>query len=88
MNIDPNLWNRLLKTSITYEKDETYVDIIEDLKKVNWTQRDIYNLFHELLKYVMDNGTIEQDDAVRDVMDRIVGWCNESYWLFDEYLDT
>ena len=88
MNINPNLWNRLLKASITYEKEETYVDIIEDLKKEDWVQRDVYNLFHELLKYVMNNGTIEQDDAVRDIMDRIVGWCSESYWLFDEYLDT
>ena len=88
MNIDPILWNRLLKVSITNEKDESYVDIIEDLKKQGLTQKEVYDLFHELLKYVMDNGTIEQDDAVREVMDRIVGWCNESYWLFDEYLDT
>jgi len=87
MNIDPNLRNRLLRASITHEIEETYVDIIEDLKKDNWTQRNVYNLFHELLTYVMNNGTIEQDDAVRDIMDRIVGWCSEHLWLFDEYLD-
>jgi hypothetical protein len=88
MDIDSKLWNRLLKASISYEQEETYEDIIEDLKKDGCSQQDVYDLFHELLKYVMDNGTIQQDDAVRDTMDRIVGWCNESYWLFDEFLDT
>lgn len=88
MKIDPEILARLKLAFKTYESDETYEKIVLDLKAKGVGQREVYNIFSEFLKFVMKNGTEEQDDALRNVMDRIVGWGNTKFWLFDDYLKT
>ncbi len=88
MEIDSTLWKRLLNLMNTNKEGESYVDLILELKKEGWGQENVYDLFNDLLGYAVEHGTEEQDDAIRNTMDRIVGWCSEGYWLFDKYLKT
>ena len=83
-----SLKKRLAEALEVKNSKETLVDIILDLKKKGWSQKKAYELFNEFLKDIIDKGTEEQEDYIRDVMDLIVGWCNPSARLFDDYLPT
>jgi len=66
--------------------EENLVQIVLDLKKDGWSQVNVYKLFSEALAYYSEHGTEQQDDNLRDILDRIVGWGSKSYWLFDKTL--
>jgi DNA-binding MltR family transcriptional regulator len=70
------------KYNYTFESDSLLV-LVKELKDQGKSQREVYNIFGELLDEVVEKGTEEQDDWVRDIMDIIVGWCCESYWIWD-----
>jgi hypothetical protein len=53
------------------------------MKRAGKTQQDIYRIFEGLLQTVIDAGTEREDDAIRGVMDRIVGWCSPDQKLFE-----
>ena len=71
------------------ERKEEGIDlvaIVNELKSEGKNQRQVYDIFGEYLEYIAEHGTEEQDDYVRDVMDRIYGWCDPDYKLFDSIL--
>lgn len=58
------------------------------MKRAGKNQQEIYRIFEALLQTAMDAGTEQEDEAIRDVMDRIVGWCSPDQKLFESYLKT
>jgi len=70
------------------EIEDELVKIVLELKSSGWEQKDVYEIFSEMLDIIMKNGVKRHENALRDVMDRIVGWCNKNFRLFDTYLET
>ena len=58
------------------------------MKRAGKNQQEIYRIFEALLQTAMDAGTEQEDEAIRDVMDRLVGWCSPDQKLFESYLKT
>lgn len=84
--MDPKIQKRFRIALDEENPEDDLVQIVIDLKSEGWTQEKVYELFSEALAYCSEYGTEYQDDCLRDTMDRIVGWCAESEWLFDKYL--
>ncbi len=84
--------DELTRTRLTTGlKSATPVDslrqVVQDMKSAGNSQQEIYDLFVELLAMVRSDGTEQEDDAVRDVLDFIVGWCSPDMRLFDTTLE-
>jgi hypothetical protein len=62
------------------------VQVVLDLKAAGKSQAEVYRLFEQFLRDIAATETEAQKDAIRDVMDRIVGWCSPTSRLFDTYL--
>lgn len=62
--------------------------IAREMKAAGKSQREVYDIFVELLELVQIDGVEQEDNAVRDVLDFIVGWCSPSAHIFDTYLET
>ena len=67
---------------------EELVEVVQQMKRAGKNQQEIYRIFEALLQTAMDAGTEQEDEAIRDVMDRIVGWCSPDQKLFESYLKT
>ena len=75
---------RLIETALN--EPESVVDTVHELKRMGWTQSEVYDLYGLLLDRVRRVGTVRHSRNVQDVMDRIYGWCHPDYWLFDQVL--
>ena len=64
------------------------VEVVQQMKRAGKNQQEIYRIFEALLQTAMDAGTEQEDEAIRDVMDRLVGWCSPDQKLFESYLKT
>jgi hypothetical protein len=62
------------------------VEVVQQMKQAGKSQQEIYRVFEALLQTVMDAGTEHEDEAIREVMDRSVGWCSPDQKLFESYL--
>ena len=83
----PNLKKKLLQALKSEEPVDNLINLIKSLKTKCWSQQHVYDLFEELLEYTIDNGTGEQADAIREVLDYIAGWCNSPMRLFDDIME-
>jgi len=80
--INSELFNKLKKAVESINPVDQLILIVKDLKKKGYNREQVTDIYQNFLSYIMDNGTEEQDDAVRDTLDYIVGWCSESQDLF------
>ncbi len=84
--IDENLLQKFHESMESREASINLMQIASELKREGKTQQQVYDIFAEYLEYIVEHGTEEQDDCMRDIMDRIYGWCDPSYRLFDTVL--
>ena len=72
--LGPDLFLRL-KTAVTSNKPlEELVNFAIVLKNEGWIRTEVKDLYMGFLDYICNEGTEEQEDAVRDALDCIVGW--------------
>ncbi|MCF2140106.1 MAG: hypothetical protein K9W44_08640 [Candidatus Lokiarchaeota archaeon] len=67
------------------ESENSYQELIQivlNLKKKGFNQDQVVSQFNDLLSYVIKKGNEKQEEILREVMDLIVGWCNQDMWLF------
>ena len=62
--------------------------VARNMKDAGTSQPEMYAIFNELLQAMQIDGTEQQDDAIRDVMDFIIGWCSPHQRLFDTNLQV
>jgi hypothetical protein len=72
----------------TTNPNAALVQVVLGLKAAGKSQTEVYRLFEQFLRDVAATETETQKDVIRDVMDRIVGWCNPACRLFDTYLQS
>ncbi len=61
---------------------------VREMKANGLSQQEVYDIFNELLQSPRVRENEQQEDAIRDVMDFIAGWCSPEARLFDTYLQA
>jgi len=64
------------------------LQVARSMNDTGTSQLEMCAIFSELLEAMQGNATEQQDDAIRDVLDFIVGWCSPHQKLFDTYLQV
>ena len=80
--------SRLESALLATDPIDDLSQVVREMKANGLSQQEVYDIFNELLQSRQVRESKQQEDAVRDVMDFITGWCSPEAKLFDTYLQT
>ncbi|MHA1996598.1 MAG: hypothetical protein ACTSU9_00675 [Promethearchaeota archaeon] len=72
----------------TCDGEAELIALVKELKNSGMGQREVYDAFMEFLGTWEQTMTEQEQNALLNTLDVIAGWCAESRWIWQEYLET
>lgn len=85
--MDTNIKNRLDAALNSSESEVELINLVHQLKAEGWSQLEVYDVF-ETYMFSFPPEQEAESDVVCEVVERIYGWCGESWRLFPKTLDN
>ena len=78
------MWERFEASLIS----ANLVKLVNEMKGEGLSQLEIYDRFERFRAMLRETGREKDEDAIMEILDRIIGWCSPQAKFFTHYLSN